>query len=271
MLQAKKGGIKLSRWIFTFVTLCPMCKDRTLYRECRETWTWRCLSGCTILTILEILLCFPGAQAFAPQLCSRLVMLSQPVLVAPRILHLLLMILHLSCQSGWGTSSSSLQRGCAGMGAGRRVFCLSIGPRSSLGLCESWWQMVLPAGALPGHLSLFSLLPQGRDGTWHLWRVLGAVWHSVSSVTLAVFCLLCRKLIEEKTKRALDPNPPCLRYLCSHLFTYFWQNPFGLWLDVIHCFCNEGNDHRFMKMSLNDLSMARSGYLYIPEFLCGFF
>lgn len=26
-----------------------------------------------------------------------------------------------------------------------------------------------------------------------------------------------------------------------------------------------------MKMSLNDLSMARSGYLYIPEFLCGFF
>lgn len=88
---------------------------------------------------------------------------------------LLLMILCLSCQSDWDVSSSSLQRSCAGMGAGRRVFCLSIGPRSSLGLCEGWWQMVLPAGALPGFLSLFSLLPQGRDGTWCLWRGLGAV------------------------------------------------------------------------------------------------
>lgn len=88
---------------------------------------------------------------------------------------LLFMILHLSCQSGWDTSSSSLQRSCAGMGAGRRVLCLSIDPHSSLGLCEGWRQMVLPAGALPAHLSLFSLLPEGRDGTWHLWRGLGAV------------------------------------------------------------------------------------------------
>lgn len=100
-------------------------------------------------------------------------MLRQPVLVAPRSAATpdFIFILY----SGWDTSSGSLQRSCAGMGAGRRVFCLSIGPHSSPGLCEGWWQMVLPAGALPGYLSLFSLLPQGRDGTWHLWRGLGAV------------------------------------------------------------------------------------------------
>lgn len=184
---------------------------------------------------------------------------------------LLLMILHLSCQSGWDMSSNSLQRSCAGMGAGRRVFCLSIGPCSSLGLCEGWWQMVLPAGALPGFLSLFSLLPQGRDGTWCLWRGLGAVWHSFSSVTLAVFCPLCGKLIEKKQKHLWIQNHIVWDTYVAIYLLIPTKIPLVSDLTWHTVFVTKDNDHKLMQMSLNDLSMPRSGHLDAPEFLCSFF
>lgn len=131
---------------------------------------------------------------------------------------LLLMILCLSCQSGWDTSSSSLQRSCAGLGAGRRAFCLSIGPRSSPGLCEGWWQMVLPAGALPGYLSLFS----SSRKRWHLAFMKRPGWCVTFTFICHPSCVLLSlwEVDRGKIKPALDPNPHCVRYLCSHLFTF---------------------------------------------------
>lgn len=124
-----------------------------------------------------------------------------------------------------------------GLGAGRRLLCLSIGPHSSPGLREGWRQTVLPAGALPSHLSLLSFLPSSRK-RWHL----AFMERPRGCVTLTFICHPGCVLpsLWEDDREETKQNPHCLEYLHSHLFTYSYENPFGLWLDMIYCFCDKG-------------------------------
>lgn len=130
--------------------------------------------------------------------------------------------------------AASCRGAVPGLGAGRGLLYLSTGPCRSPALVAdgaACWSPSRPLGPA---------FPPSSRKRWHL----AFMERSRCCVTFTFIChpgcVLPSLREDDRLKQpALDSNPHHLRYLHSHLSTCSYQNPFGLWLSMMYCFCDE--------------------------------